>query len=224
MSKKPRLQKRRHRLLVYYRISRRWLAMPLLTALILVGIYAMAWLNAYGRFEGGDQMMLARLWADRTRLLALIGLLLLLYALIAYIGRSSYVEARPRALRVKAGLLPLNISYARIKGVKLGQVGMHYRADELSNRDYALLAPMLHLPCTIVEMKSWPKEPIRRLWHKFLFTRGGDGLLFIVEDAMLLNQQIDDAQVKRMAAYKGQGRYQDPIERAAEMSRRAGRG
>lgn len=221
MAKKPT---RRHRLLVPYRVGQRWRAMPLLTALLGVVLYALMWLHHYGRIEGMNAPLLDHLWTARELILALIGFSLLLYVLIMHIARGSYVEARPGALRVKAGLVPLNISYARIGTVKLGQVGAQFPADRLRNRDYALLEPLLPLACTVVELTSWPKEPLRKLWHKFLFTPGGNGLLFIVEDAMVLNQQIDAAQTARLAAARGQGKYQDPIERAVEMERRAGRG
>ncbi|HOA25613.1 MAG TPA: hypothetical protein PK801_14015 [Aggregatilineales bacterium] len=217
-------QTRRHRLLVPYRVGQRWRAMPLLTALLGVLLYALMWLHRYGLIEGMNGPLLDYLWTVRQLILALIGFSLLLYVLIMLIARGSYVEARPGALRVKAGLIPLNISYSRIGAIKLGQVGAQFPADRLSNRDYALLEPLLPLACTVVELTSWPKEPVRKLWHKFLFTPGGDGLLFIVEDAMLLNQQIDAARTALLAASRRHARYQDPIERAIEMQRRAGRG
>ncbi|HLV44193.1 MAG TPA: hypothetical protein VKY39_04515 [Aggregatilineales bacterium] len=215
---------RRHRLLVYYRIGQRWRIMPLLTALFGVLIYGMTWLHAYGRFEGGNEALLEHLWLNRTLVLAIIGLNLLLYGLITIVARGSFVEARRNALRVRAGLLPLNISYARVRQLRLGQVSGQLPPDRLRNRDYALLEPLLPLACTVIDLKSWPREPIRRLWDKFLFTPDRKSLLFIVEDAMLLNQQIDSAMAAWQARVRGRDRYEDPIERAARMQQRARRG
>lgn len=215
---------RRHRLLVYYRIGQRWRIMPLLTALFGVLIYGMTWLHAYGRFEGGNEALLEHLWLNRTLVLAIIGLNLLLYGLITIVARGSFVEARRNALRVRAGLLPLNISYARVRQLRLGQVSAQLPPDRLRNRDYALLEPLLPLACTVIDLKSWPREPIRRLWDKFLFTPDRKSLLFIVEEAMLLNQQIDSAMAAWQARVRGRDRYEDPIERAARMQQRARRG
>lgn len=213
-------QKRRHRLLVSYRIGQRWRAMPLLSAVMAAVLYGLAWLHAYGLMQSGNAVLLDRVWQERSLVLALIGFCLLIYLLIMVIARGSYVEVRPLALRVKAGLLPLDISYARVRSVKLGQVGAHFPAETLSSRDYALLAPLLHLPCTVVELKSWPQEPVRRLWPKFMFTPDGSGLVFVVEDAMLLNRQIDAVQTARYAKVRRHGQYKDPIERAVEAQRR----
>lgn len=210
---------RRHRLLVYYRLGQRWRTMPLLTALLGGALVGLGWLASRSVLVTGDAGLLGMLWEKRPLLFILITTCLLLYALLLIIARNSYVEARPGALHVHAGLAPLDISYGRIRQIRLVQVGVQFPPDTLKAGERALLAPLLEKPCTAVDLRSWPRQPLRKLWHRRMFTADGSSLLFIVDDPMLLNQQIDGAMATRQARRKRTG-YKDPIERADEMARK----
>ncbi len=225
MTSKSGKMPRRHRLLIYRRLSQRWRVAPFLTALLGVVLYALGWLTSRAILQGGNVVLLNSLWENRVLVIGLIGLSIALYLLIVLMGRLSYVEARPKALRVRAGLIPVDLSYGRIRQIRLTQVATLYPPESLKGRDRALLQPFVAYSATAVDMQSWPKVPIKRRWHKFMFTPDKTSLLFIIEDAMLLNQQIDSAIAARHARRSGQARaYKDPIERAAEAQRRAKQG
>jgi hypothetical protein len=210
----------RHPLLVYYRIAMRLRTPPLLTAACVGLLYGLAWLSRFGLLAWANTALLARLWESRRLMLALIALNLLLYLLIAVIGGRSYVEVGPNVLRVRAGLVRIVISYTRIKLIRPVQVGRQHPPDSLRPGERALLAPYFDQVATAVTLRSWPKLPLRVLWNKFMFTGTGDGLLFIVEEPMVLNQQLDTAVTAKQSDKQG-SRYKDPIERAFEMQRKS---
>jgi hypothetical protein len=212
----------RHPLLIYYRIAERMRTPPLLTAALVGLLYGLAWARSFGLLAGANTALLARLWAGRRLLLALIGLTLLLYLLIAVIGGRSYVEVDSDVLRVRAGLIRVVLSYSRVKQIRPVQVGRQYPPGSLRPGQRALLAPYLDQVATAVILRSWPDLPLHTLWHKFMFTGTKDGLLFIVEKPMVLNQQLDTAVTAKQSDKQG-SRYKDPIERAFEMQRKSRR-
>jgi hypothetical protein len=221
---KKRKPTRRHRLLVYYRLGQRWRTAPFLTALLGAVLYGLGWLASRSILQGGNLALLHMLWEKRSLLLGLIGFSLVLYLLTIVISRGSYVEARPKALRVRAGLVNTDISYTRIRQMRLVQVTTLYPPESLKGADSRLLGPLLGYSCSAIDLKSWPKQPLRKLWHKFMFASDRDSILFIVEDAMILNQQIDGAIAARHARVsKTQRGYKDPIERAIEQANKARR-
>ncbi len=220
MAKKSESVARRHPLLVYYEMGQRWRMMPLLIALLGAALLALGWLASRSVLDLSNAGLPGTLWEGRRLLAILIIASVMLYILFLIIARGSYVEARPRALHVHAGLAPLDISYGRIRQIRLVQVGSQFPPDTLNRSHRALLAPLMDEPCTAVDLRSWPRQPLKRLWHRFMFTRDGESLLFIVDDAMVLNQQIDGAMAARQARRSKRTGYKDPIERAAEMARK----
>ena len=222
MAKRKRRSKTRHRLLVYDRLGRRLRTVPLVTALAGAGLYVLSWLAASGKFQSGNQALLTIFWEQRVMLLLLIGGSVGLYVLAVLLGRS-YVEPRPKALRVRAGLIPLDISYRRIKQIRVMEFGYHYPLESLRPRERALVRPFIGYACTVVDLRSWPldRRLLRWLWSKFLFGRDGESLLLLVEDALPLNQQIDSLLVQWQTRAKQRG-YKDPIARAVEMQRKKG--
>jgi hypothetical protein len=211
----------RQKLLIYHRFAKRWRIGPLLTAVMGGLLYGMAWLTDKNLLRSVNVDFLQMLWGNRIYILGLVGFSLVLYVLIVGIGRSSFVEVRPQALRVRAGMVTSDISYGRIRQIRLVQLASVYPPNSLRAGDWATLKPFIDTSCTAVDLQSWPKLPLKRLWHKFMFTQDGVSLLFIVEDAMVLNQQIDSATAARQARLsKTQRGYQDPVERAAEMARK----
>ncbi len=218
MSKQKRKDPRRHRLLVYYRLGQRQRVIPLLIAVFSAMLYGIGWLYERGAFEVGNPTLLRALWTNRVLILALIGYSLLLYVLSILIARLSFVEARSKALRVRAGLVPVDISYGRIRQIRLARFANIYPPEALKPRERRRLRPFADMTCTVVDLQSWPRLPIKRLWNRYLFTRDGTSLLFIVEQPMLLNQQIDAAITQRHARLTQDRRaYRDPIDRAMQV-------
>lgn len=214
---KRRRDPRRHRLLIYYRLGQRLRVAPLLIAAFSAALYAIGWLYERGAFEVGNPMLLRALWANRVLILALIGYSLLLYVLSVLIARVSFVEARRKALRVRAGLVPIDISYGRIRQIRLARFSNLYPPEALKRRERARLRSFADMTCTVIDLQSWPRLPLRRLWDRLMFTRDGASLLFIVEQPMLLNQQIDAAMTQRHARLTQEQRvYKDPIDRAMQ--------
>ncbi len=217
MAERRRKDIRRHRLLIYYRLGQRLRVAPLLIATFSAALYAIGWLYERGAFEVGNPMLLRALWTNRVLILALIGYSLLLYILSILIARLSFVEARRKALRVRAGLVPIDISYGRIRQIRLARFSNLYPPEALKRRERAQLRPFADMTCTIVDLHSWPRLPLKRLWNRFMFTRDGASLLLIVEQPMLLNQQIDAAMTQRHARLTQERRaYRDPIDRAMQ--------
>jgi len=220
MAKKQGL---RHKLLVYRRMGQRWRTPTLLLVLLGGLLYALGWLADQGKVQGLNTDLISSLWEQRLLLLGLIAFSILLYV-IALIVANSYVEVQAKALYIRAGLVAQHISYGRIRQMRIVQLNEQYPSREIKGRDYRLLEPFYEYPCTAVDLRSWPKTPLKRLWHHTMFTRDGrSSLLFIVENAMVLNQQIDGALSARQARYKKRGQYEDPIERAVQQARKSRR-
>jgi hypothetical protein len=220
MTRKRNRNPYRHRLLIYYHITQRWRVAPLLIAFFGAVLYGASWMAYKQVISGMNNDLLLALWESRVVLLVLVGLSLLLYILMIIIGRGSYVEVRPRALRVRAGIVPLDISYGRIRSIRLVELATQHPPQTLKARDRKIVDLYLGESCSAIDLQSWPKQPIKRLWHKFMFTAGYNSLLFIVKDAMTLNQQIDGAIARRQARMQQGRRYQDPITRAGSAPRK----
>jgi hypothetical protein len=216
---RKRRRKIRYPLLVYQRLGQRLRTLPLLTGVFGLLLLALGWLNHSGAAAVGSASMTGILWERRGLLVVLIVGSFALYLLAILIARMSFVEVRAKALRVRTGLLALDVSYRRIRQIRLVQLGVQYPPDSLRARHLALVRPFMGISCTAVDMRSWPldRRLLKALWVRFMFAREGDSLLFVVEDAMRLNQLIDERvtalQSQEMIERRG---YKDPIARAAE--------
>jgi hypothetical protein len=227
MAKKRRGKGSRHRLLVYYQLGQRMRTPPLLTAFLGLVLLAIGWMGNKQIIEGGNAFLLESLWAKRALIFLMIAMSILLYILFLIISRRSYVQPRPKALRVQAGLLAVDISYKRIRQIRLVSLDAQHPLDKLKSREWALVEPFSALSCTAIDLTSypWPGEKwLKRLWIKFMFLgEKGKGLLFVVEEPMILNQQIDALITARQERVRKHKRgYVDPIERAAQAQSRKG--
>jgi hypothetical protein len=222
MAKKTRKKFSPHRLLIYYRIGQRLRTTPLFIALVGLFLLALGWMGDRQIIQGGNRSLLNAMWSGRTFLILMIVVSAMLYILMIVIARTSYVQVRPKALRVRAGLLPLDISYGRIRNRRLITMGTYFPPEELKGGEYGLLEPLLEHTCTVVDLKSWPLSYslLKMLWSKYLFA-GKEGLIFAVDDPMVLNQEMDGAISQRLTRRKGGGRYVDPIERAARLEQQS---
>jgi hypothetical protein len=220
MAGKSRRDIKKHQLLVYHRIGQRMRTVPFLIALFCLILLSLGWLGSQGILQGGDQGLMQRLWTGRLFLFIAIGASVLLYLLSLLISHGSYVQARPKALRVRAGMIPMDISYARVKQIRLVQFDLQYPLDKLKGSDYALVEPFEGSTSTVVDLKSLPQpftpQLLKRLLSKFMFTGDGESLMLVVRDPMVLNQQIDGFISARQARLKGGTKYVDPITRAAQ--------
>lgn len=193
---------------------------PFFMTLLILILLGIGWLGSRNFLPQSDQMMLSLLWERRVFLYVAIGASILIYLVSLMVSRGSFVEARPKTLRVKAGIIPVDISYARIRQIRLVSFNMQYNVDKLSGRDFSLVEGYESATCTALDLKSLPKpftpSLLRRMWHRFMFTGTGDSLMFVVEDPMVLNQQIDGFISARQARLKKNTKYLDPIQRAAQ--------
>lgn len=203
-----------HRLIIYQRLARQRRTLPLLMMLFAVLMFALGWLWDRGLLNTGNPELLAQLWERRSYVLMLVGASAVIYFLFVLSARDSTVTVRRRALRVRIGLMPLDISYGRINQIRLVNIGNQYPPSRLSRKEQKLLAPLAKHSATAIDLRTWPKPPIRRLWHRLMFTPDQEGLLLIVKDPMVLNQQIDGAMAARQARLNPSRGYKDPIERA----------
>jgi hypothetical protein len=215
---KKRRRKIRYPLLVYQRLGRRLRTLPLLVGVSGLLLFALGWLNHSGTVVGSESMT-AMFWERRGLILVMIAGGFALYLLAIVIARMSFVEVKAKALRVRTGLVALDISYRRIKQIRLVQFGVQYPPDDLRARELSLVRPFIGISCTAVDMRSWPldRRLLKYLWIKFMFAREGDSILFVVEDAMRLNQLIDERVTTRQSAEMIERRgYKDPIARVAD--------
>ncbi len=214
---------KRHRLLIYHQLGQRLRTAPFFTIVLCAVLLGLGWLGNREILTGGNREMLERIWSNRTLLYLVLGASTLLYGFMILIAQTSYVEAQAKTLRVKAGLIPVDISYGRIRQIRLAQFGLQYPADQLRGTERALAEDFAGSTCTIIDLNSLPRPftpaLLKRLWHRFMFTADSNSLMFVVKDAIVLNQQIDGYLAARQSRQKGENRYLDPIERAARMQR-----
>ncbi|MBN1310875.1 MAG: hypothetical protein JXB30_05585 [Anaerolineae bacterium] len=212
----------RHNLLVYSRLGQRLRTAPFLIVIFGSILLFMGWLPNHSSVQGINVELLKTLWEGRILLIVVILCSLALFVLTIIIGRGSYVQVRAVTLHIRAGLLAVNISYKRIRQIRLGQLAAQHPEETLRGSDWALIEPLLGQPCTVVDISSWPwpgKKWLHKLWSKFMFTHDGNSLLFVVKDAMVLNQQIDGRLAALQSSAK-KGRYVDPLARAIQAERK----
>ena len=192
---------KKHRLEVYYRIGQRMRIGPLLMAivglLLLVYTYATEIISLRPSLINLlPPSIIDILWlgpARRPWVFALLLLSGLLYLANITVSRVSVVQARRDHLFIRAGLVPLVISYSRINSLRPVQVGQQYPPKTLKGREHRLVEPFLGSTAVGVDMRSFPmsETTLRRIWSKFMFLADQKGVLLLVVDAMVLIQEID---------------------------------
>jgi len=220
MGKSPRKVLSRHPLLVYQRVSQRLRSTPLLTVFAGLLLLGLSFVGNMITLEGVDTSMLDTLRAGQPIIVVLILASALLYIFAVFIGRNSYIEARPKMLHIQTGLLAINISYRRIRQIRLSQVSIQHPEHSVKGGDKSIVAALANLPCSVIDLSSWPwpgLTALKRLWGKLMFSGDGDNLLVIVRDAMVFNQQLDGRTASVLQRDKQQqSQYLDPLERAAQ--------
>ena len=222
---KDRRAVKRHRLLVYQRIGGRMRAVPFMLAGISLILYGLGWLSTQDFMPSADTSLLQLFWANQIYLFIIIFVCAAVFFYGLIVGGMSYAEARPKTLRVQAGLFAINISYARIRQIRLAKVTAVYPEGTVRGADADLIDPLLDMSCSLIDMQSWPPpgyKTLRRLWSRFLFNVDGSALMLIVPDAIAFNQQLDSRLGVR-GRHAQQGGYLDPLERAIQAQKKVGR-
>lgn len=222
---------KRHRLEVYFRIGQRMRMGPLLMGLLGLILLAYTFLPQIITLMPTIITILPPtivdiLWlgpARRPLVVALIILSAVLYMVNIFISRASFVQARPEHFYVRAGLVPLVISYARVRSLRPVQVGQQYPPKSLKDRELGLMEPLLGMTAVAVELKSFPtsETTLRRLWSKFMFAADKKGVMLVVKDALGLIQEIDGHRERYLDRKAGRDKGpQDVFDRAAAQRRR----
>lgn len=204
-----RIVVKKHRLLLYQRLSGRVRGVLLLIVILLAGLVAYDLLVA---------PVLGSLWYMAPVGLAAAFTLWYYYAVLM---RRAALQVRPDMLRLQGPLVGMNISYGRIHSVTPTLMSQQYPREQLSNHEQALLSAFTGHTCVLVELRSMPKGyERRRLWfHRLLFGEARPGLLLLVEDWMALTQDIDGAHVAWQERRKQHGRadHRSPAARVLDM-------
>lgn len=178
---------KKHRLLVYDRLSRRlrgklfWLGLVLL-ALALYDLL-------------GPAPILGDYWYLVWAAVVVVALFWLYYR---FLMSRAYIQARPKFLRLQGPLYGINLSYNRIYSITSSHIGQHYPLDVLKGFERGIVEPIYSQACVFIELKSYP--PAFR-WRRFLFPRlifgtNRPGLLCAVEDWVALSRDAEDARGK----------------------------
>ncbi len=204
-----RIVVKKHRLLLYQRLSGRVREVLLLIVLSLAGLVAYDLLVA---------PVLGSLWYAAPVALAAAFALWYYYAILM---RRAALQVRPDMLRLQGPLVGMNISYGRIHSVTPTAMSQQYPREQLSGHEQGLLSGFTGHTCVLVELRSLPKGyGHRRLWfHRLLFGETRPGLLLLVEDWMALSQDIDGAHTAWQERRKQHGRADNrsPAARVLDM-------
>ena len=211
MAKRRQKSGKRHRLQVYFRAGQRLRTKPLmlmLVSLLLLGIMYFA----------PDKITFPWLGeAQRPLVIALIVASAGLYLVSIFISRISVVQARADYLYVRAGVVPVAISYTRISKMRPVQVGQQFPPKTLKGNEHALMHPFLADTAVAIDLRAFPmgEKTLRRLWSKFMFVSDEKGLMLLVKDYALLNREIDDFRQRYLDRMSDSGESGDIFERVA---------
>ena len=186
----------RFRLLVYGRMWQRW-AFP---CILIIPASATVW-----RFAPQISII-----DQRLRLLtlfpALAAVLLLIYTFWA--RQRSWVECRTGHLRIQTPILPVAISYSRVRVVRPKPFAQVYNAALTNPARRRWLEPYLHTTALSVELTAYPvDEKWLQLWiSPYLLDPDSPEIVLVVSDWMTLSRQIDDFRGRWMERRSKQAR------------------
>jgi len=118
---------------------------------------------------------------------------LMVHALLA--RYTTYVQAHPRALRIKTPLFPLVISYGRINIVRTTQFRAHFPPESLPWPQRQLATKLYGHTCLVIETKGYPlpRRLLSLLLNRFLLPQKTMGVALLVEDWLQLSNEIESA-------------------------------
>jgi hypothetical protein len=180
--KKKRLPATRFPLLVYRRLFQMWFwpSLLLLAAAVLLLIL--------------DPLDLGE-WRWVLIPVVLIASLLTVFAIMA---RMTYVQAHPRALRLRTPLLPMVISYGRLNTIRTTPFKAQYPPEQLSWSQRRLAEKLYGRTSLLVELNSYPLSPriLSLLLGRFLLPLNSTGLVLLVEEWLQLSNEIEGARAE----------------------------
>lgn len=178
---------KKHRLLIYERISQRMRGKLLALALVLLAI---------GIYDLMVDPILGSLWFIVWLTVALVFMIWFYYA---FLVRRASVQIRPDVLRLQGPILGVNISYGRIHSATTAHMAQHFHGGKLSSSERSLIEPFFNLTCLFIELNSYPKSlKYHRLWFsKFTFSTSRPGLVCVVKDWMTLSRDVEAARAAR---------------------------
>ncbi|NLF77138.1 MAG: hypothetical protein GX573_15685 [Chloroflexi bacterium] len=200
---------KRHPLLVYHNLGRRY--RPMAVLFVLVGVI----LLLPSLFDSLDSDVIA---ADLLGIIGivviLVGLALWLFSILA--KHRAYVEVSPEILTIRTPFYRTLVSYRRVKQAQPVQVSQIFPRESLKGMGRPLVKPLLGMTAVELHVKSWPapKRRLQRFMSPYLFSPRSEAWMFIVPNYSLLIRQLDAALNEKVdAARRPASTYQDPIER-----------
>jgi len=104
-----------------------------------------------------------------------------------------FIQAHPDHLRLVTPLLPIQISYQRLRSVRPSELRLVFPPKAAKGAEKSLLEPYYGQTVVLVELNGYPLHP--RVLHFFLprqmFLPKGTGLVLLVQDWMGLSTDID---------------------------------
>ncbi len=147
--------------------------------------------------EVGADGLRALFWSALAFLV--LGLLRFLFTLA--VSKITYVECRPKSLKIQTTFLPLVISYRRVVDTRPSALREIFPPEEQKrNRD--LLEAHWGDTVVIVDVNGFPMPVkfMRVMMGPYFFTPDGNGLVLLVKNWMELSQRLDQA----LTQYRGQ--------------------
>jgi hypothetical protein len=180
--KKRRLPATRFPLLAYRRLFQMWFWPSLL---LLAAAAALLVLDPLGLGE----------WRWVLAPVVLIAGMLTVFALMA---RAAYVQAHPRALRLRTPLLPMVISYGRLNTIRTTPFKAQYPPEQLSWSQRQLAEKLYGRTCLLVELTGYPvsRRILALLLGRFLLPLNSTGLVLLVEEWLQLSNEIEGARAE----------------------------
>ena len=173
---------KKHKLLIYEVMSKRFRGILLVLAILLfvIGIY-----DFFSQILGDFWFVLWIMW------LGIVGLWLY-YAVLV---RRSGIIIAPNYFMLQGPLKKVKFSYGRIETITSTQISHHYKLDDLKGRERGLVKPYFGNTCVFVELSSYPKKlKNRERWFpRSLFGTRRRGLLLTSGDWMKLSRELESA-------------------------------
>jgi hypothetical protein len=123
---------------------------------------------------------------------AFAALYILAYSYLAQ--RMAWVQCRAGHLRIQTPILPLAISYARIKAVRPSRMAQVFEPAKERPGRREWMSPYWGITVLVVELTKFPVDRRwLRLWlNRYLFAPTVTGVVLLTEDWMTLSRQITD--------------------------------
>lgn len=176
-----KVKARRFRLIVFQQTFRMWFWPSLLLLILSLGLAITQ-----------PALLDSEVW-NLFYLVAGVAALIVLYsAMIRYIP---YVQAHPKALRIRSPLFRLSVSYGRMNLVRTAPVKALFPPSSLSVGQKHMAEKMYGLTCVVIELKGYPlpRWLLSMLLGRFLLPETVEGLAILVEDWLAFSGELEAA-------------------------------